>query len=322
MKKFRKLKLFGLVGILVVALAFIGMNFVQAEVKGQRKGKPPGKEKEPEYLWRAIILQDPDTSEPGGNLLGEEGRLDWDSGFFGYIYIDTDDPGNDQDNIRIFGNKINYSRKGGYSTVFSYFNFEVKHDIQVQIWDLSLSEDEDEDPISNGCGFPEGSCLSEFLNNSHPMEGYERIYFGFTSPCDFNHNEQPFYEPIKLRMHFQIDATDDDCSDSYCLHSIEGNAHGCSPNESGDCGFCPGPEGIPFIYLERMGTDVWKVYVHTDFNMQESDMIQEKYFDTVVVEEPVGKRGKMKEVTKRMPLYPTWGRGHMAFQIVFIRSQI
>ncbi len=57
MQKFRKLKLFGLMGILVVALAFIGMNFVQAQVKTTR-GKPPKPPKE-EVNWEVRI---PETS--------------------------------------------------------------------------------------------------------------------------------------------------------------------------------------------------------------------------------------------------------------------
>jgi|GEM_PF-2980903 len=43
MKKFHNLKLFGLAGVIVLALVFIGINVVQAQVK--TKGKPPGKGK-------------------------------------------------------------------------------------------------------------------------------------------------------------------------------------------------------------------------------------------------------------------------------------
>lgn len=39
MKKFRNLKLLGLVGVIVLVLVFVGINFVQAQVKA--KGKPP-----------------------------------------------------------------------------------------------------------------------------------------------------------------------------------------------------------------------------------------------------------------------------------------
>jgi len=45
MKKFRNLKLLGLVGVIVLALVFVGINVVQAQVKA--KGKPPGKGKPP-----------------------------------------------------------------------------------------------------------------------------------------------------------------------------------------------------------------------------------------------------------------------------------
>lgn len=45
MKKFRNLKLLGLVGVILLALVFVGINVVQAQVKA--KGKPPGKGKPP-----------------------------------------------------------------------------------------------------------------------------------------------------------------------------------------------------------------------------------------------------------------------------------
>ena len=64
MKKFGKLKLFGLLIFLSVALVFVGINSLEAD-KGGKKPDKPGKEPEPEYTWNVTM--------PGS--LTEEGAL-------------------------------------------------------------------------------------------------------------------------------------------------------------------------------------------------------------------------------------------------------
>ena len=247
-------------------------------------------------------------------------------GEYGYIY----DPSKDADNIRIFANNIQYRQpREQLRTVYSVFRFEVISPIQVMLTGLNLA-DGDYDSRLNSCGFPQISdasvppdCLFEFLNdNWHPMPGYERISFSFTSPCNFDYEGQPIgpIGDIKMRMGFIVEALDDDCSDGDCLHSVRGEAHGCSPNDTGECGFCPGG-GTPLIYLERISDDVWRIDVHTDFDMQDTDIIEERYLDNVEVVEGKGKGGKTKTIRKQF-VYPTWGRGHMAFEILFIRTKI
>ena len=322
MKKFHELKLIGLVSIFVAALVFVGINFVQAKRK-------PG----PEYLWRAIILQDKEDPEvPVGNLLGERTRLDSDEyypEYFGYIYIDNDDPREDADNIRISANNIQYMQRGKPRTIYSVFWFDIISPNKVELIGLNL-EDGDLDPdLENSCGFPnsEGQnppdCLLEFLNGLHPMDyGYERIYFSFTSPCDFDYEYQPVPGRIKMKMSFKIASLDDDCTDDGICdnHSVWGVAHGCSPNYTSECGSCL--EEPPDIYLERMHEDVWRIFVETNFDMQDTDRIEERYWDTDFVYEKIGKSGKTRQTTKRRLLSPTWIQSHMAFEIIFIRTKI
>ena len=62
MKKILYLKLFGLVAILTVALVFIGVNFMEGQVKTQGKPDKPGKPDNPTAEW--IEFQGPDLVTP------------------------------------------------------------------------------------------------------------------------------------------------------------------------------------------------------------------------------------------------------------------
>ena len=269
---------------------------------------------------------------PGGDLLGEEARLDSDKyydEYFGYIYIDNDDPRDDADNIRISANNIQYMQKGKPKTIYSVFWFDIISPNKVKL-NLPWTEegDFDNDPNLVKCGFPGTSgigppeCLLEFLNGWHPKDEYEGIHFSFTSPCDFDYEYQPVPGRIKMKMSFKIASLDDDCTDDGICdnHSVWGVAHGCSPNYTSECGSCL--EEPPDIYLERMHEDVWRIFVETNFDMQDTDRIEERYWDTDFVYEKIGKSGKTRQTTKRRLLSPTWIQSHMAFEIIFIRTKI
>ncbi|MBA7641578.1 hypothetical protein ES703_49263 [subsurface metagenome] len=51
MKRFRNLKIFGLVAILTVSLVFIGVDFIESQVKTQGKPEKPFKPGKPEKEW-------------------------------------------------------------------------------------------------------------------------------------------------------------------------------------------------------------------------------------------------------------------------------
>ena len=75
MKKFGKLKLFGLVFILIGALIFIGINSLEAKRPGDKPPKPdkpgkPGQEPAPEYTWQVVIPGEVSASDLGYNLFG------------------------------------------------------------------------------------------------------------------------------------------------------------------------------------------------------------------------------------------------------------
>lgn len=69
MKNFGKLKLFGLLILLSVALVFVGINYLEGTKPDKPPSKPdkPGKEPEPEYTWNVTI--------PGSQAKDQDGEL-------------------------------------------------------------------------------------------------------------------------------------------------------------------------------------------------------------------------------------------------------
>ena len=91
------------------------------------------------------------------------------------------------------------------------------------------------------------------------------------------------------------------------------------------------PERIPYdIYLVRDALDIWRIVVNTDFDnpsysfpedpymfwYNSDDGIREKY--CVSVEKQLNKK---KIIHLKEDRYPVSGRGHMEFQIKFIKLQ-
>ncbi|MGB6864933.1 MAG: hypothetical protein WBE11_04520, partial [Candidatus Aminicenantaceae bacterium] len=82
MRRNKNLKLFGLVVILSLALVFIGIDFVEGQVKTQ--GKPPKLPRKGRYEWSAVILND-----PGFGLRGIEGTR-YDEFWPGWVYSNSE----------------------------------------------------------------------------------------------------------------------------------------------------------------------------------------------------------------------------------------
>jgi hypothetical protein len=125
-----------------------------------------------------------------------------------------------------------------------------------------------------------------------------------------------------MRLHGFIEGQNiyGDCADSdpYNYHCLYLRAHGWAK--------APGPFDI---YLKRLETDVWKIVVYTQFDNPDptysqgypnefdycDDEIEEEY--SVCIPEKV----KNRSVLKHYIQHPAWGRGLVAYDILFIRSQ-
>ena len=303
MKIFHYLKYVGLSVFLAIALVLVGINFAQAKEKGV-KAKPSSS-------WRAVIL---DTV--GSNLKGVGGsRYSVDDG--GWIYDDS------ESDVTIYAT---IGRIGGapYRTVF---RFECYYPAQVEIQGVSQNELY-LDPDLNYCGYPpDGSytkCLFDFLNNNHPWDDkYTRIHFGFFGPYVSSRNEADWEqmeigETKPLRTWINIEAMHNPYSFGNCSECDRENYHSIEMNTHDAC-------------LTRDSIDTWRVIIDTDFNnpdypastvppfdsyYTESDFILERYCECVL--SPFSKPKKPRYITEFR--HPSWGRGHVQFEINFIYS--
>jgi len=185
MKKFRGLKVFGLVAIVTFALVFIGIEFVQGQAKTMGKpDKPPGKEKGEKYVWSAVILD--------GAKLGLKGKADdserYDETWPGWVYNDS------ESNVNV-GVEI---RKGPFSGVTKYwtrFYLEIFDPVQIDLEFVPLKALVfPETPLAL-CKYPEGDStdpwsMFDFMQNSdHPHMSYEKVYFKFNTDSSVDQNK-------------------------------------------------------------------------------------------------------------------------------------
>jgi hypothetical protein len=307
MSKFFKLTLIGFIVFLSLSLSFFFSNYLFPGVRGK-----PAK-------WKAVILD-----LAGTNLIGlDSGRYNGEGWEFA----------NEEGDVTIYAT---IGTGGGYRSIFRFMTY---HPVKVQFYKVTqdvLVYHPGNELVS--CGFPIDSspltrCLFDFLNDSHPWdEGYIRVQFGFFSPYSSDKNEIDYEnmgigDTMKMRMWFYVEAQNIGGDSSECnetiYHSIEGNAHGdINPNH---------PERIPYdIYLVRDAVDIWRIVVNTDFDnpnysfpedpymfwYNSENGIREKY--CVSVEKQFNKK---KIIHLKEDRYPVSGRGHMEFQIKFIKLQ-
>ena len=118
MKKLSKLKLFGLVFVLIGALIFIGINSLEAVKPDKPPGKPdkPDKEPGPEYTWQVVI---PGSGSPY-NLFGLTLYPSDIQGVAGFIYEDMGEGD---------GIYVEVKKKGGRKGAESQFRLAVFNNI-------------------------------------------------------------------------------------------------------------------------------------------------------------------------------------------------
>jgi hypothetical protein len=305
MLKTSKKKSLSLVTMISLFFAFLISGFLFSAVKG----KPP--------KWRAVILDLPDS-----NLTGLD---NWRHNSEGWEYADEE------------GDVTIYATIGTGAGYRSIFRFMAYYPVQVLFRNINLDYYVYHGQDLKDCRFPTETspgtrCLFDFLNDSHPWdEGYMGVQFGFFSPYSSDKNEIDYEnmaigETMKMRMWFYVEAQNigGDCSEcnEESFHSIEGNAHGdVNPNQ---------PDRLPYdIYLIRDALDTWRIVVNTDFDnpnysfpedpymfwYNNDDGIREKY--CVCVEKQFNKK---KTILTKEDRYPASGRGHMQFQMKFIKK--
>jgi hypothetical protein len=184
MKKNVSLKYFGLIAILTVALVFIGIDFVQGQVKTQGKpNKPPGKGK---YVWSVVILDDSE--------LGLKGIIDdidrHDTTWPGWVYDDS------ESNVNVEVELRHYPFDGTYQTRFSLEIFSpVQVDLDLIPYGTHFYENTPDALCIYPGGYDEDDPFSMFCfmqHSYHPHPGYEKIYFRFYTQQSLNRDEVDF----------------------------------------------------------------------------------------------------------------------------------
>lgn len=223
MKEFSKLKLFGLVFILIGALIFIGINSLEAKKPGDKPDKPgkPGKDPAPEYTWQVVIPGEVLAVSSGYNLFGLTPYPSEYPDDAGYVY---------EDKGLGDGFYVEVMKKGGRKGAESQFRLAVFNNIGelgcdtpwpdgqgdrkigfqgiviADYWDADTINDEYpcffptypypdcNDPSWGKLGRP--GCMAAFLQNpllhpycdpncGHPDCSYEYVEIGITIKCNF-----------------------------------------------------------------------------------------------------------------------------------------
>jgi len=119
MKKFGKLKLFGLLILLSAALVFVGINSLEAD-KGGKKPDKPGQEPAPEYTWQVVIPGKASALASEYNLFGLTPYPSQDQNGVSYIY---------EDKMEGDGFGVEVMKKGGRKGAESQFRLAVFNNI-------------------------------------------------------------------------------------------------------------------------------------------------------------------------------------------------
>ncbi len=174
MKKFHGLKLFGLVVILAFAFVFVGLDFVQGQVKTLGKpDKPPGQDKGGKYVWSVVILDG-----AGLGLKGTAGDPDrYDENWLGWVYDDS------EPNVNVEVETRHFPFDGNYQTRFS---FEVFNPIQIDFDFIPHGAHFYDNTPNAMCIYPGGyieddpNSMFYFMRESyHPHPSYDKVYFRF-----------------------------------------------------------------------------------------------------------------------------------------------
>jgi hypothetical protein len=244
--------------------------------------------------WKAMIL-------PGGNLSGDDNRLDRESG--GYVYNDLEASINVYATIGMMGKY--------YRTVF---HMDVYYPEKVFFSGIELI------PKSSGSaetypGFPDQNTLFTFINGPHPYDDqYLAIQFLFFGEYTANKamadwTTMGIGDTKPMRMFVPISSKNflGDCSEF-----IPNNYHSIVINSLD-------------AVLERTGTNDWTVHVDTNFDMapesltyppnySSEEFVAEEYY--TCIEQTIRRKTQLAKVAN----YAAWGTGRMVFDIKFVMN--
>jgi hypothetical protein len=336
MKKFRGLKLLGLVAFLSIALVFIGINYSHAQGKGKGK-KPPAQD---EYVWSAVILDGPFSIQGRGENIYDG------MGGHGSIY----DPS--VTNINVTGDVKAVGRTKSPHLVRSYFLLEIFYPVEDEtLYQIQFTEnisnknatfelnpppvdlDLNPDIYFKYLGFPLwGSAVDDpserdaleifdFLQNcDHPFdvginENYYKLELSFSSEWvdnlyDGTYDNWAIDDPKLMGyggwlfiegQDADTFSCDRDDYDPWHYHNIIGDAHFRGDEKWGGW---PG-------YIVRISEDIWKVVVvgRMCFNEEYGECVT-KYFN---------KKRTMNQIEDFEPIYADC---YMNFEVLFIRTKI
>ncbi|UCE41850.1 MAG: hypothetical protein JSV17_02355 [Candidatus Aminicenantes bacterium] len=192
MKKIYGLKFLGLVAILAAALVFIGIDFVQGQVKIQ-KGKPPwtGKQK---YTWSAVILE-------GFDIRGIEAAR-YDETLRGWVYEDL------ESNVNVNVEIRRAPFDDGVEMYWTRFTFEIFYPIQIDLefdpYDAWFYPDTPDAQCLYPGGLDSGDPMSMlyFMRDSlHPHPEYDSVSFRINTdrsvnPDDIDYEQWTYLENL------------------------------------------------------------------------------------------------------------------------------
>jgi hypothetical protein len=313
MKKNKSMKFFCLITILALALVFIGIDFVEGQVKAQGKpSSPPGKAK---YVWSAVILD-----EPG---LGLKGIIDnpdrYDASSPGWVYDDS------ESNVNV-GVEIRRAPFGGVDKYWTRFYLEIFYPIQV---DFNFSPYEAhfyENTSLMRCIYPgsyeenEPWSMFYFMQDSyHPHPEYEKVLFRFNTDKSIDQNEIDYTMWVDDYHSYMGFSTRVFGHDPYLFkpeNCEELNLFEFSSIEFG---------GGDYGYFERLDENTWKVYIgversgydYTTQSGEEDDAWATDWYNTCVATQI----NKNKTSVTYDATFSSQGSFDMKFAVLFVRTK-
>jgi hypothetical protein len=289
MRKIRKLSLFGILGIVICALIFIGISSLQANSIGKKPVKPP------EVTWSVQL------PTVGSTMLYGDGTT----------YINNDD------DVRIKvekgGSRVRVPGGGRETVFYYYFSFKLLRPTGRFAGFQNVELITEGDPEEPYCIFPDVMCMESFLNQNQPHPAYE--YFNlkfqvgqhsFTESLGYTPEgieDMPLNIPVKFTgysdwIKIRVQNQEDFLDPSTEYHNVE-----CDERNYDD-----GDLYNMEISITRLATDKWRISVE-GANL----LLQEQYTQRI---EGKGKKGGSKTVT----VVPLEARGNFSFYIDFIKN--
>ncbi len=318
MKKIRVLRLFGLVAILAFAFVFVGLNFVQGQVKIAKKPtKPPARDN---YVWSAVILDESFSSIRGTGDLSYISEVDR----YGWSFSDSDP----NVNVRVELKRGSAHVDNRYYTAFYVEIFEkeqIDFDFPSHYAEfypytqyprcIYPGNHPEDDPYS----------MFHFLQNElHPHPFYNWVHFMFLTRASANQDLADIEQWTNQVLQLFYFRTEGPAPQWPCVESelfeysiIEGSAG--DSNLADDYG-----------YFERVqenndNIDIWKATVGmgidgTDYTMGSGD--RDGYCaDWYYICEEVQFNKKKTMIVDRA-IRSSGGIFDMKFEILFIRTKI